>query len=77
MSTTLWRWLLSPRTSWHAWRAVRASGGDLSFDAAWRQTRVQLHPDEADYRAAGHRPDGALRAKTTTEQPSPIKPDGP
>ncbi|WP_410365265.1 hypothetical protein [Streptomyces cavourensis] len=26
----------------------------MSFDAAWRSARVQLHPDEAGYRAAGH-----------------------
>ncbi|WP_328299189.1 hypothetical protein OG389_16175 [Streptomyces sp. NBC_00435] len=77
MNTTIWRWLLSPRTSWHARRAVRASNGNLSFDVAWRQTRVRLHPDEADYRAAGHRGTGVVPEDSSTEQPSTIKPEGP
>ncbi|MFH8350422.1 hypothetical protein [Streptomyces sp. NPDC018045] len=56
MSTSALRWLLSPRTSWLAWRLARASCGNLSFDAAWRHTRVHLHPDEAPFRRQGHRP---------------------
>ncbi|BAG16941.1 hypothetical protein SGR_7027t [Streptomyces griseus subsp. griseus NBRC 13350] len=54
MKLPLLRAVLAPRTSWQAWRVVRASGGTVSFDAAWRSARVQLHPDEAGYRAAGH-----------------------
>ncbi|SCK54173.1 hypothetical protein YUYDRAFT_07108 [Streptomyces sp. ScaeMP-e48] len=54
MKLTVLRSVLAPRTSWHAWRLARASGGTVSFDAAWRSVRVVLHPDEAGYRAAGH-----------------------
>lgn len=54
MKLTLLRAVLAPRTSWQAWRLARASDGTVSFDAAWRSARVQLHPDEAGYRAAGH-----------------------
>lgn len=54
MKLTVLRAVLAPRTSWQAWRLARASGGTLSFDAAWRSARVQIHPDEAGYRAAGH-----------------------
>ncbi|MGH1555384.1 hypothetical protein ACRAWF_36715 [Streptomyces sp. L7] len=55
MSTLVLRWLLSPRTSWHAWRLVLASDDDLSFDAAWRRTRVDRHPEERPYLEYGHR----------------------
>jgi hypothetical protein len=54
MRTTLWRWLLAPRTSWHAWRLMRIGDDRLSFDTAWRRARVDLHPDEMPYREYGH-----------------------
>ncbi|MFD9485651.1 hypothetical protein ACFWBX_17020 [Streptomyces sp. NPDC059991] len=57
MKTTVARCFLSPRTSWHAWRLVRASYGNLSFDAAWRHARVRLYPDETPHWQHGHRPD--------------------
>lgn len=62
VSPAFLRWLLAPRTSWHAWRLVRTSQSDVSFDTAWRQTRIQLHPDEMPYRQHGHRPDSATRS---------------
>ncbi|WP_432125184.1 hypothetical protein [Streptomyces sp. C10-9-1] len=55
--TILWRWLLSPRTSWRARRLARASYGNTSFDAAWRHARVRTHPDELPYQQRGHLPD--------------------
>lgn len=54
MKLTVLRAVLAPRTSWQAWRLARASGGTMSFDVAWRSARVQLHPDEAGHRVAGH-----------------------
>lgn len=59
MNTAIWRWLLAPRTSWHAWRLVRASGNTISYDTAWREVRLRLCPDEIAYRRHGHFPDGA------------------
>lgn len=58
MSTTVWRWVLSPRTSWHAWRLVRVSRRTVSFDTAWRRSRIRLRPDEMAYRRHGYFPDG-------------------
>ncbi|MGW1292978.1 hypothetical protein [Streptomyces sp. NPDC002533] len=58
--TTLWRLLLSPRTSWSALRLMcRARTRAipprrLSFDAAWRQSRVQRHPGDSHYLLHGH-----------------------
>lgn len=46
-----------PRTSQHAWHLAYARPGGLSFDTAWRHTRVRLHPDEALFRQAAHRAD--------------------
>ncbi|MFJ7963030.1 hypothetical protein [Streptomyces sp. NPDC096324] len=54
MSTSIWRWLLSPWTSWRAWQQARASRGNLSFDAAWRRTRLDKHPDDMPYQQHGH-----------------------
>jgi hypothetical protein len=58
--TTLWRLLLSPRTSWHALALMRRARThaspprQLSFDAAWRQSRVQHHPGDSHYLLHGH-----------------------
>ncbi|MER6064942.1 hypothetical protein ABT167_27975 [Streptomyces sp. NPDC001792] len=52
--TSVWRWLLSPRPSWRAWKLARASQDNLSFDAAWRRTRLERHPDEMPYQQHGH-----------------------
>ncbi|WP_164248630.1 hypothetical protein [Streptomyces sp. S4.7] len=54
MSTSVWRWLLSPWTSWRAWQLARASQGNLSFDAAWRRIRLERHPDDMPYQQHGH-----------------------
>ncbi|MEU0273513.1 hypothetical protein [Streptomyces sp. NPDC006307] len=70
MKTVVWRWLLSPRTSWLAWLLSRHSDGNIPFDTAWRSVRVRLHPDEAIYRAAGHQgheqPNGQLAVSPPT-----------
>ncbi|MFB7949140.1 hypothetical protein ACFC6L_29985 [Kitasatospora phosalacinea] len=64
MNTTLLRWILSPRTSWRVWRLTRATPDGVDFDTVWRATRIRLHPDEHEYRTAGHRapPHGASDA---------------
>ncbi|MER7877171.1 hypothetical protein ABTY63_27005 [Streptomyces solisilvae] len=68
MSTPMWRWLLTPRTSWRAWRVARASQGNLSFDAAWRRTRLETHPDEMPYQQRGHLPtDGGVDDPTARQ----------
>ncbi|RSO10046.1 hypothetical protein DMH18_14455 [Streptomyces sp. WAC 06783] len=54
MRLMLMRWLLSPITSWHAYRLVAASEGQMDFDAAWRRARLASHPDELPYRQRGH-----------------------
>lgn len=56
LTSALWRWTLSPRTTFLAWRFSRSSGGTISFDTAWRATRVHRYPDEDSYRKAGHLP---------------------
>ncbi|MEK2477265.1 hypothetical protein [Streptomyces noursei] len=65
MSTSGWRWLLSPWTSWRAWRLARASQGNLSFDAAWRRARLEQHPDEMPYQQHGH-----LAAESEIDDPT-------
>ncbi|WP_405438187.1 hypothetical protein [Streptomyces anulatus] len=55
MSTTMLRWLLSPRTSWEAWHLARTHRGTVSFDVAWRYAQVRRHPDEELFRQSGHR----------------------
>ncbi|MFI7893045.1 hypothetical protein ACIFUY_17520 [Streptomyces sp. CACIS-1.16CA] len=58
--TALWRLLLSPRTSWSALRLMYRARMHaipprrLSFDAAWRQCRVQRHPGDSHYLLHGH-----------------------
>lgn len=54
MRLTLWRMLLSPRTSRRARRLQREAGNGLSFDAAWRQARMLGAPDEMVYRLRSH-----------------------
>jgi hypothetical protein len=56
VNTTTLRWLLSPLTSWRAWRRTRASNGNLSFDVAWRRARLERHPDDMPYQQHGHLP---------------------
>lgn len=56
MSLNALRWLLSPRTSFLAFRMRRAHGHAMSHEVAWRVARVRLRPDEAPYRDSGHAP---------------------
>ncbi|GGS26823.1 hypothetical protein F2B00_20825 [Streptomyces parvus] len=55
-TSAFWRWALSPRTSFLAWRLSRASHDTISFDVAWREIRIRQHPEEVSYREAGHLP---------------------
>jgi hypothetical protein len=69
VSTSVWRWLLTPWTSWRAWRLTRASQGNLSFDTAWRRTRLEKNPDEMPYKQYGHLPaDGAVDDSTAPQR---------
>lgn len=68
VSTTVWRCLLSPRTSWLAWRLSRHTGDD--FDVTWRQARVIRHPEEANFRSAGHHLNEASADQSSTHPPT-------
>jgi hypothetical protein len=47
MSLALWRIVQDPLSSWRALRLRRReAGGHLPFDAAWRQARMLVAPDE-------------------------------
>ncbi|PIB03993.1 hypothetical protein B1C81_35170 [Streptomyces sp. HG99] len=62
------RWLLSSRTSWRAWRLTRTSNGNVSFDTAWRRTRLERHPDDMPYQQHGHLPaDGGVDDPTARQ----------
>lgn len=54
MKLVLWRVLLAPRTSLRALVIQRRSATALSYDAAWRQARLDRCPDEMVYRLHGH-----------------------
>ncbi|MEU8975632.1 hypothetical protein AB0D11_41630 [Streptomyces monashensis] len=56
------RLLLSPVNSLKAVRMMRKSGWVISFDAAWRASRIAAHPDELGYRDSGHGPPAAQEA---------------
>ncbi|KOU52231.1 hypothetical protein ADK55_17400 [Streptomyces sp. WM4235] len=71
MSTGIWRWILAPRTSWAAWKLCRAGDGAIDFDVAWRQARLRRHPDEIEFRAAGHRYDGVPEELPVCDPPCP------
>ncbi|MFI9018713.1 hypothetical protein ACIGZI_32235 [Streptomyces griseus] len=45
------RWLLSPRTMWHA-RCLTAADPRLNKQAAWMVARLARHPDEHAYMIA-------------------------
>ncbi|MGW8985168.1 hypothetical protein ACWGQ9_21185 [Streptomyces parvus] len=45
------RWLLAPRTMWHA-RRLAAADPSLDKQAAWMVTRLTRHPDEHAYALA-------------------------
>ncbi|GLW54834.1 hypothetical protein [Kitasatospora phosalacinea] len=59
MRASAWRWLLSPLTSLLAVRIRIAEPNRISFDEAWQYARVQLRPDELEYR--WHRRRGSPR----------------
>lgn len=53
MSSSSWRWILAPRTSWLAWRVWKAHQDKPPFGTAWTAIRLTRHPDEIFYQAAG------------------------
>ncbi|MFE2529056.1 hypothetical protein ACFXEL_33065 [Streptomyces sp. NPDC059382] len=44
---TLNRWILTPVTSWQAWRLSRKTG--IAFGAAWVKVRTASYPEEFVY----------------------------
>lgn len=71
----LLRLMLSPVTGLKAVSMMRKSGWGLSFDAAWRASRVAAHPDELGYRDAGHRGPCAQEPPRTQVPRPPHEPD--
>ncbi|WP_406350916.1 hypothetical protein OHB56_40790 [Streptomyces sp. NBC_01635] len=64
MRLILWRTLLSPLTSIRAILELQRSPTPLSYDTAWRRTRLLRHPDEMIYQL--HHRAGPLHAPDTT-----------
>ncbi|MEY9839796.1 hypothetical protein ABH941_005058 [Streptacidiphilus sp. EB103A] len=50
MRPSVWRWVLDPVTSLLALRIRTQESTRMSFDAAWQNARLMLHPDEMVYR---------------------------
>ncbi|MFJ8762965.1 hypothetical protein [Streptomyces cyaneofuscatus] len=71
MRTGIWRWVLAPKTSWAAWKLYRAGDSTIDFDVAWRQVRLRRHPDEIEFRSAGHRCDGMPKEEPVCDPPCP------
>lgn len=67
MKLVLWRALLAPLTSLRALVIQRRSTTTLSYDASWRQARLDRCPDDMVYRLHGHQaatpPDQASSAR--------------
>ncbi|MFJ2257308.1 hypothetical protein ACIOKD_03005 [Streptomyces sp. NPDC087844] len=78
MKLVLWRALLAPLTSLRALAIQRRSTTTLSYDAAWRQARLDRCPDEMVYRLHGHQattpPDQASSARAALIPPRNDKP---
>lgn len=78
MKLVLWRVLLAPLTSLRALVIQRRSATALSYDAAWRQARLDRCPDEMVYRLHGHQaatpPDQAPSSRAPAVPP---RRDGP
>ncbi|WP_033818630.1 hypothetical protein [Kitasatospora sp. MBT63] len=58
-SLALRRLLLAPGTSARALWLWRGGRTGISFDVAWRRTRLGGHPDEVAYLRFAHRPPAA------------------
>jgi hypothetical protein len=73
MKLVLWRVLLDPLTSFRALLIQRHSATALSYDAAWRQARLDRCPDEMVYRLHGHKaaahPDQSSSGSTSFTPP--------
>ncbi|MCX4553146.1 hypothetical protein OG204_00815 [Streptomyces sp. NBC_01387] len=65
----LWRWVLTPRTTWQARRLAAASEPGVDADTAWKLARIARHPDERVYltrRLDGEGVGGGTPAETRT-----------
>nr|BEK71501.1 hypothetical protein KPHV_87280 [Kitasatospora purpeofusca] len=67
-SLALRRLLLAPGTSVRALWLWRGGGAGISFDVAWRRTRLGAHPDEAAYQHFAHRAPAAAGAGIEHQQ---------
>ncbi|MCD9875249.1 hypothetical protein [Streptomyces guryensis] len=45
----LWRWVLTPRTTWQAHRLKAKFGPGMDTRTAWVMARLARHPDELQY----------------------------
>lgn len=71
VNLTATRFALSPLTSLKAVRMMHKSGWDLSFDVAWRASRVAACPDELGYREYGHSLNASRNPSTDQAPPPP------
>jgi hypothetical protein len=78
MKLVLWRALLAPLTSLRALLVQRRSRVPLSYDAAWRQARLDRCPDEMVCRLHGHQATTTPDHASSTQSPSgPLRKDKP
>lgn len=68
MKLTALRIALAPVTSWRAYRLRRAHRGTLTYDTAWRRTRILDRPDESPYLLYGHEPNEAQSSSRAAEE---------
>ncbi|WP_328564999.1 hypothetical protein [Streptomyces coelicoflavus] len=54
MTTTLWRALLDPLTSLRAALERQRGGPAMTYEHAWRRTRLLRHPDDMVYQLHRH-----------------------
>ncbi len=75
MKLVLWRALLAPLTSLRALLVQRRSATPLSYDAAWRQARLDHCPDEMVYRLHGHQATTSDKASSARPPSAPTRRD--
>ncbi len=55
MKVTTVRWILDPLNAWRARQLVKATGGKMAYETAWRLARLHHHIDELPYASAAAR----------------------
>lgn len=73
VTSAFWRWTLSPRTSFFAWRLSRASRGTISFDVAWREIRLHAAPG-GGFLSEGGTPSPTTSAGCLIQAQAPVEP---